>query len=247
MRLLVSVRDAEEAAAAVAGGADIIDVKNPDEGPLGAQPPRVIKAIVRAVPPEIPVSATIGDCALPGTGALAALGAALCGVKFVKVGLGAAPTEATVRRLLEALRAAIESSGADTGLVACAYADAERVGSIDPVVLPDLAAPFAHGCLIDTALKNGRSLFECLAEPAIARVIQRCRDRGLFVALAGSLRRAELVRARHLGADIVGVRAAACTGGRLGRISREQVMALKAALAGPSPHLHARPQGPPVL
>ncbi|WP_416341240.1 (5-formylfuran-3-yl)methyl phosphate synthase, partial [Solidesulfovibrio sp.] len=39
MRLLVSVVREEEVAAAVAGGADIVDVKNPAEGGLGAAEP----------------------------------------------------------------------------------------------------------------------------------------------------------------------------------------------------------------
>ena len=36
MQLLVSVSDGDEAAAALAGGADIIDAKDPVAGPLGA-------------------------------------------------------------------------------------------------------------------------------------------------------------------------------------------------------------------
>ena len=36
MHLLVSVRSAEEAAAALEGGADVIDAKDPDNGALGS-------------------------------------------------------------------------------------------------------------------------------------------------------------------------------------------------------------------
>ena len=39
MRLLVSVVDAAEARLAVAGGVDVVDVKNPAEGSLGAPAP----------------------------------------------------------------------------------------------------------------------------------------------------------------------------------------------------------------
>ena len=48
-KLLVSVRSADEARAALAGGADLIDVKEPAHGPLGAarQPPRA--ALCQAV------------------------------------------------------------------------------------------------------------------------------------------------------------------------------------------------------
>ena len=50
MKLLVSVVNENEVAAAVEGGADIIDVKNPAEGALGANFPRVIRAVRKATP-----------------------------------------------------------------------------------------------------------------------------------------------------------------------------------------------------
>ena len=50
MRLLVSVTDAAEARLAVAGGVDIVDVKNPAEGSLGAPSPAVIAAVREVVP-----------------------------------------------------------------------------------------------------------------------------------------------------------------------------------------------------
>ena len=232
MRLMISVRDEVEAATAVAGGADIIDIKNPNEGSLGAQPPHVIRAIVNAVPPAIPVSASIGDVPnLPGTVALAGLGAALCGVRFVKVGL------------LGAIQRALAHATGTVGLVACAYADAALVGSLDPLLLPDAAAPFADGCLIDTAVKDGTHLFQCLPDDAIALFTKRCRDRGLFSALAGCLTQDHLSRAQALGADIVGVRTAACAGDtRGGMISLEKVKALKTRLIEVSARHHTRPQ-----
>ena len=80
MRLLVSVTDAAEARVAVEGGVDIVDVKNPAEGSLGAPGPGVIERVRQVVPPERAVSAAIGDLPnLPGTAALAALGAARSG------------------------------------------------------------------------------------------------------------------------------------------------------------------------
>ena len=76
MKLLVSVVSADEARIAAAAGADIVDVKNPAEGSLGAPSPAVIAAVRDAVGAERPVSAAIGDMPnLPGTAALAALGA----------------------------------------------------------------------------------------------------------------------------------------------------------------------------
>ena len=239
MKLMISVRDEVEAAIAVAGGADIIDVKNPAEGSLGAQHPDVITAIARTVPAATVISASIGDVPyLPGTVALAGLGAATCGVRFVKVGLLGTRTSEEAASLLEALSWALRSTGGAVGLVACAYADAALVGSLDPLLLPEAAAPFVEGCLIDTAVKDGRSLFERLPDAAIALFIQRCHDRGRFSALAGSLRLEDFSRAMAHGADIVGVRTAACAGGqRSGPLSLEKVKLLKASLTA-SPHAY---------
>src|SRR5262249_39210165 len=70
-RLLVSVRSAAEASVALEGGAGLIDVKEPDNGPLGMAPPAVIAEVLRAVSGRVPVSAALGevrdarDC-LPG-------------------------------------------------------------------------------------------------------------------------------------------------------------------------------------
>lgn len=60
-RLLVSVVSAEEARAALAGGADIIDVKDPRAGALGAPSPRVLAEVVDAVGDAAPVSVALGD------------------------------------------------------------------------------------------------------------------------------------------------------------------------------------------
>jgi uncharacterized protein (UPF0264 family) len=241
---MISVRDEVEAAIAVAGGADIVDIKNPDEGSLGAQPPHVIRAIVDALPPAIPASASIGDVPnLPGTVALAGLGAALCGVRFVKVGLLGARTPKDAAGLLAAVGRAIAEAPGIVGMVACAYADASLVGSLDPLLLPEAAAPYAEGCLIDTAIKDGHHLFQRLPDEAISLFTERCRDRGLFSALAGSLTQEHLSRAQAHRADIVGIRTAACIGDtRLGAISLERVKALKARLAEVSVDHHSRPQ-----
>ncbi|MEK7282657.1 MAG: (5-formylfuran-3-yl)methyl phosphate synthase, partial [Acidobacteriota bacterium] len=95
--LLASVTGPEEAAIALREGADILDAKDPREGSLGACAPSVLRAIVALrdartsgglVAPR--VSAALGDAPnLPGTFALAAAGAAACGVDYLKIGLRA--------------------------------------------------------------------------------------------------------------------------------------------------------------
>ena len=108
MQLMISVVSAEEARVAAANGADILDVKNPAEGSLGAQSPRVIKQVTDAAAGLAKVSAAIGDMPnLPGTASLAALGAAVCGVDFVKVGLYGPRTEGEAIYLLREVKQAL--------------------------------------------------------------------------------------------------------------------------------------------
>jgi uncharacterized protein (UPF0264 family) len=215
MRLLVSVTDADEARIAIEAGVDIVDVKNPAEGSLGAPRPGVIGRVRELVPPDRPVSAAIGDLPnLPGTAALAALGAARSGAAYVKVGLwGTSVTDEAVA-VLRAVRDALDGGAA---VIAATYADAERVRG-RPLPPGDVVEA-AHragvgGCLLDTAVKDGRGLFEWLAPEALEALVDKGHAAGLEMALAGALRAEDLSLVRATGADIAGVRAAACRDGR---------------------------------
>ena len=215
MRLLVSVTDASEARVAVDGDVDIVDVKNPAEGSLGAPGPRVIEQVREVVPPERPVSAAIGDLPnLPGTAALAALGAARSGAAYVKVGLWGTSTTEEAVAVLRAVRDALDGGAT---VIAAAYADAERVsgGPLPPrAVVAAARQAGVGGCLLDTAVKDGRGLFEWITPEALEALVAEGHAAGLEMALAGALRAEDLAAVRAAGADIVGVRSAACRDGR---------------------------------
>ncbi len=246
--LLASVTGPDEAAIALRAGADVLDAKDPREGSLGACAPSVLRAIVAvrdawpaggAAPPTVSaaspaVSAALGDAPnLPGTFALAAAGAAACGADYLKVGLRAALGDAEACAfLLAVVRAAREVSRA-VRVVVAAYAEADSIGSVSPERLPGIAArASADGCLIDTALKDGRSLFDHMEARAIARFLARCRERGLLGGLAGSLSLDQVPRLLELGPDVIGVRGAICAGGRSGRLDPERLRAFREALRG---------------
>jgi len=59
--LLASVTGAGEAEIALAHGADIIDLKDPAQGALGALEPMAVRATLAAIAGRRPVSAVIGD------------------------------------------------------------------------------------------------------------------------------------------------------------------------------------------
>lgn len=252
--LLASVTEPEEAALALRAGIDILDLKEPREGSLGACPPDVLRAVVglrdavvapaaeggrrgavRA--PRPAVSAALGDAPdLPGTFALAAAGAAACGVDIVKIGLLGMRSEADACRFLAAIVAATRQTAPSVRVVAAAYADAGAIGSLPPRLLPDVAARAgAHGCLIDTARKDGRGLFDHMDARELVRFIADCRARGLTCGLAGSLGLTHIARLRELGPDVVGARAALCAGGRTGRLDPLRLANFRDALRGGRP------------
>jgi uncharacterized protein (UPF0264 family) len=210
MRLMISVVSESEAREALSGGADILDIKNPAEGSLGAQPPEVIRNIKLISMANISVSAAIGDMPnLPGTAALAALGAASCGVDFIKVGLYGSKNEEDAEILLCKVQEAVR--GLKTSVIAAAYADFRRAGTMNPEYLPQIAsAAGVKGCLVDTAIKDGNSLFDFLPSKTLRILAEQSHANGLLFGLAGALRAHDLPLARELGADVAGIRTAAC-------------------------------------
>ena len=234
MRLLVSVVNEEEVTAAVEGGADIVDVKNPSEGTLGGNFPHVIRRVRKHTPPALEVSATIGDVPnLPGTVSLAALGASVCGVQYIKVGLFGIhnPPEA-VLLLRQVCRAAREHHGG-IQIIAAAYADADKVKALHPCHLPAIAKEAGvNGCLLDTALKGDGTLLTKLRDVQLQEFVNQCLKANLLCALAGSLSLKDIPHVCKFGADIIGVRTAVCHGNRVnGRVDRQKVQRWKEEIA----------------
>jgi (5-formylfuran-3-yl)methyl phosphate synthase len=232
MLLMISVVSAEEARDAILGGADILDVKNPAEGSLGAQYPRVIREIKCLLPPGVELSAAIGDMPnLPGTAALAALGAATCGADYVKVGLHGPRNDAEAVKLLREVQQSVREL--NTLVVAAAYADFQQAGTLNPDCLPRVAVSAGvRGCLIDTAIKDGRTLFDFLDPNALGLLAEQALRAGLLFGLAGALREEDLPVARDLGANVVGLRTAACRNNqRAGPLDPARLRCLRQAIS----------------
>ena len=233
MRLLVSPINTEEAEAAMAGGADILDVKNPKEGSLGANFPWVIRSVAEVSSGRVPISATIGDFDYkPGTASLAALGAAFSGADYIKVGLLKIENQEQAGDMLGNIARSVKEFGAEKKLVAAAYSDHSRVGSISPMDLPEVAAECgADVVMVDTAVKDGKSTFEFMTESQIADFIDLGHDFGLEVAIAGTIKFEDLDLLKRVAPEIVGVRGAVCGGDRSGQVKEELVRRMKADLS----------------
>ena len=226
LKLLVSVVDAAEARAALAGGADVIDAKDARRGTLAAVRPATLAAIRAAVPAARPLSAVLGDGGdAPGI-ERAARAVAARGAVFAKLGFGGVATAPAARRLAWAAR---RGAGAGPALVLVAYADWASATSLAPALVLAVAAELgAAGVLLDTAHKQ-LPLFRVVAPDVVGGWVAEAHAAGLFAGLAGGLGGRDFATARALDADLVGVRGAACVGGRRGRVSTARVAALGAA------------------
>ena len=230
MKLLISPQNLEEAIEALSGGADIIDVKNPKEGPLGANFPWVIKEIKQLVPEGVELSCTLGEAPnLPGSMTLAAYGAASLGVNYIKMGLSGVQTVQKAINLLENIVHATKMCNPETKVVATGYGDYLRANSIEPQLVVQAAfAAKTDVVMLDTAIKDGKNLFDFQSHQQLEAFIDTAHEQGLGVALAGSLRAQDLVVVKDLGADFVGLRGAACQNNNrdTGHITRERVKEL---------------------
>lgn len=225
--LLASVTSIEEARIALKGGADIIDLKDPARGALGALPVERIAAIVAAVGSQCPVSATVGD--LPPDPELlsrAVRDTAAAGVAYVKVGLFG---EAYFGACIDALASQAASGGR---LIAVLFADLKP----DLAVLAALADAGFTGVMLDTADKAGGGLRRHLSLESLTLFVHTAKQLGLLTGLAGSLRREDIEPLRAAEPDYFGFRTALCTGGsRIAVIDPEALAAIRACLPSTSP------------
>jgi len=250
MQLLVSVRSAAEAAAAIAGGADIVDAKEPRAGALGAVPIDVLREIAAELRGLRPLSAAIGDASGEADVERTACAFATAGASFVKIGFAGIAEPARVASLAAAARRGAAAAGAV--VVLALYADADPDASVARDDMIEIAARVgAGGVLLDTARKSGPALRALIEPRGLAAFVDRAHGCGLFAALAGKLTADDLPIVCGAGADIAGVRGAACEGGRTGRVTADRVRILRAlstadgpqAVPSESAEWAARPEG----
>jgi (5-formylfuran-3-yl)methyl phosphate synthase len=234
MRLLVSVRSAAEAKVATASGVDIVDAKEPDAGPLGTVTPHVLDEIVRALPDDVPLGVALGDVRSGADLALVLDRLALAprsGSVFLKLGFAGVAEVDRVSDLLRLAARRARALGPSVSIVAAAYADHERARSPSPdEVLAAAISAEAAGVLVDTWGKDGRGLLRYFGAEELHAWVLRARSRGLLTAVAGSLRPETMTPVLAAEPDIVGVRGAACRGGRGGTLDPERVRRLRETL-----------------
>jgi dihydroneopterin aldolase len=220
--MLASVRTVAEALLALESGADIIDLKDPAQGALGALDADTARAIVRAIAGRARSSATIGDLPsmIPAEMLAAADRTAATGVNFVKAGFFSAPTQVACAHALAPL-------ARRAPLVAVLFADLEP----DFALIATLAECGFAGVMLDTARKNSGPLLRHLGLSALAEFVRRARAAGLFTGLAGSLREADVDALLALDPDYLGFRGALCAAAqRIGTLDANAFSRIRAAI-----------------
>lgn len=204
--LLASVSSCAEAAVVLDGGADLVDLKDPARGALGALDPPLVRAVVRQVAGRVPVSATVGDLTAmqPRRLAEAAERMAGTGVDYVKLGFFPAATSAACIDALAPLAAG------GMRLIAVFFAD---LGFAPDLPLRCAAAGFA-GVMVDTAEKGNGSLRSCCGDRELGRFVAAAHGEGLLAGLAGSLAIADIAPLLGLSPDYLGFRGALCGAGQ---------------------------------
>ncbi len=223
--LLASVTGPEEAIVALNAGADIIDLKDPTVGALGALPVETIRSTVRAVAARRRTSATVGDLpAEPETLSAAVALTANTGVDFVKVGFFG---EAGALPCIRALRL---QADADVKLVAVLFADLAP----NLRLLPMLSRAGFWGVMLDTADKHRGGLRKLLPHKHLDAFVRQARRSRLFTGLAGSLTRADIPALLPLNPDYLGFRTALCRQGRrTDRVDRDAITAVRRLIQTP--------------
>lgn len=204
--MLASVMTVAEAKVALELDADIIDLKNPREGALGALPLSTVREIVTVLDKRITVSATVGDAPYgPSQIAHKVLATAAMGVDIVKIGIDPNRSDKKSWREMTGLLKA-DSGNVDVCLIAVLFGD-----DILPFDWADeLAKSGFHGVMLDTADKRGGGLRTRHGDGDLKYFVEHARSLNLLCGLAGSLRIEDISPLLEMAPDYLGFRGALC-------------------------------------
>ncbi|MDC9725655.1 MAG: (5-formylfuran-3-yl)methyl phosphate synthase [Gammaproteobacteria bacterium] len=199
---LASVKSLEESQILLPTLPDILDMKDPSKGALGALSVDIVAEIVEMIDGRCQTSATIGD--LPMQADIISDGMiamADSGVDYVKIGIF---PDVNLIRCIQALRKTVE--GLKKPVIAVLFADKEPALEI----IPHLKTSGFKGVMIDTAAKNGQDLLDHWDRPRLSSFVEMAREYDMLCGLAGALKMENIVELKPLNADYLGFRSALC-------------------------------------
>jgi uncharacterized protein (UPF0264 family) len=220
--MLASVNSIEEARLVMTGNVDIIDLKNPAKGSLGALDVAQVKSIVDEINGTCLTSATIGDLPMqpiPVFNAVEAM--ASTGVNYIKIGFF---PNGDSRQVIEKLKLISDK----TDLIAVLFADTDP----DYKVIKELKSAGFQGAMLDTLEKTNGSLTELMTKADIERFVGIVKSNGLICGLAGSLGLKDIPLLMSCHPDYLGFRGALCDlQDRVGRLDNSSVLKIRQTIS----------------
>jgi uncharacterized protein (UPF0264 family) len=220
--MLASVNSIAEAVLVFNAQVDIIDLKQPERGALGALDTDLVRQIVAEIAGRCPVSATVGDLPMqPDIVFNAVKAMAHTGVDYVKIGFFPdGDWYATVEKL-----AALTPK---TALIAVLFADAQH----DFAIISVLQQAGFTGVMLDTMDKQKGSLTQVMTHTDIAKFVALAKQYSLLCGLAGSLRLDDIATLMSYQADYLGFRGALCEQHqRTGLLNTQSIAQIRQAIA----------------
>lgn len=199
-QLLISVKDVEESLIARYAGVDVIDLKDPNVGALGALDVEVVKEIVYAVDGNTLISATVGE----GHQTIDALikdieNYASLGVDIVKIAVSDLLLEVDFFDEIEQ----VTKSGIK--LVAVFFADTV----IDLSLIPKLQKSGFCGVMLDTQLKQ-HTLLDVQSLEQLEKFVKLSVKHQMLSGLAGSVNTDHVEALLKLMPTFIGLRGGVC-------------------------------------
>ncbi len=199
--MLASVNGLKEAKLILNTTIDIIDLKQPEQGALGALSTEDVSIIVNAVNHQKPVSATVGDLPMQADIVYKAVKAmAETGVDYIKIGFFPGGNwQDTISSL-----SSISQQGHK--LIAVLFADTNP----DINTIESFKQAGFYGVMLDTMNKTNGSLLQVMDITDIKQFVSQAKSAQLLCGLAGSLKQQDITELISLNADYLGFRGALC-------------------------------------
>lgn len=231
-QLLISVTSVAEAQIALESGADILDLKDPAAGALGALKQSQIISILEYISLQPaknrkPVSATIGDIPMnpelifKSVNQLAGIKVGSIGIDFIKIGFFPAKDYQPILDMLKVIAAR------GVKLVAVLFAEYQY----SELIIPTIQQADFNGVMLDTAHKNGLNVMYHKCEIYMNRIAKAVLESGLRFGIAGSLQLQDVVVIKNLNPTYMGFRGGVCENNhRTAMLNAEKITAIRQLL-----------------
>lgn len=209
-QFLVSVTSVEEASIAIECGADIIDLKDPQQGALGALPLDIVQRVVAFVDGlgndgKKTISATVGDLPMiPNLLFDRVLALSKTEVDIIKIGFFQDDVDFShYQACLDALKPL-----ADAGVVLIAVLFAEL--SYPEWLMQSISRAGFYGVMFDTIVKNGKTFLDYFSIEEVKNIAKKAQAEELLFGLAGSLNLKHIPMIKMIAPDYAGFRGGLC-------------------------------------